>query len=926
MVKYILRTILICLIWLPLEAVASPLTITLKGVVFDSQDKSPLPFATIKLKTDKSPFVGTITNEKGEFTFEKLTADTYELIISYIGYEEKKASVVVKEGMAPVFIFLKPSSLSLKEVVVTASESKDITSASKIDRTAMEHLQPTSFTDLLALLPGGSTKTPNMSTPNIIKLREVGVSSSDYNTSSLGTQFVVDGTPINTDAQMQYVKTEITSGFDDKTTINAGVDMRAISTDNIESVEIIRGIPSVEYGDLTSGLVIIKRRQSATPIEGRFKADQYSKLVSLGKGLEWGEKNLALTVDGGFLDSQHDPRNSMENYKRINFSTRLQKKWFVKNGFQLTWNTSADYAGNIDEEKNDPEIQTQPVDKFKSSYHSIQLKNKLKWQAPMNKMFKYAELNLSASYSKDEIKRSRFVQLDRDRTAPTNMEAGVHDAAILPYKYDAYLTVDGQPLNIFADLKAFFQAKTGIVNHRFFAGTSFTFAKNIGDGQQYDLSRPLNPLSSYSRPRKYSDIPASKQLSFFAQNNMKMSLGEHRFELQAGVRTNMLLGLESSYRMQGKIYFDPRFNAQWKFPGISLGDKELNIGLAGGIGWLTKMPTLLQLYPDKIYNDFMQLNYWNKNPEYKRVNLKTFIEDPTNYNLKPARNFKWEARLNFEYDHNDLSVTYFREKMNSGFRSMAFYQPYEFRKYDASGIDDNALTAPPALENLPYEDKKILDGYGYVGNGSQTLKEGIEFQFASKRFDIVNSRLTINGAWFKTTYENSEPIYRAVSKVINNVAIGDRYVGLYENEDRYIREQFNTNFIIDTWLSKIGVKLSETVECTWFRSRQNGMVNGAPLAYMDVNGQVNPFTEADKEDIYLKHLVQLYNPTYFDKDKTPFYLYVNFKATKDFGKHLSISLFADRILDYVPDYERNGLHVRRTALNPYFGMEMNIKL
>lgn len=33
--------------------------------------------------------------------------------------------------------------------------------------------------------------------------------------------------------------------------LNSGVDMRMISTDDIESVEIIRGIPSVEYSNLT---------------------------------------------------------------------------------------------------------------------------------------------------------------------------------------------------------------------------------------------------------------------------------------------------------------------------------------------------------------------------------------------------------------------------------------------------------------------------------------------------------------------------------------------------------------------------------------------------------------------------------------------------------------------------------------------------
>ncbi|WP_289466143.1 TonB-dependent receptor plug domain-containing protein, partial [Klebsiella pneumoniae] len=45
-----------------------------------------------------------------------------------------------------------------------------------------------------------------------------------------------------------------------------GADVRSISTENIESVEIIRGIPSVEYGDLTSGAVIINSKAGREPL------------------------------------------------------------------------------------------------------------------------------------------------------------------------------------------------------------------------------------------------------------------------------------------------------------------------------------------------------------------------------------------------------------------------------------------------------------------------------------------------------------------------------------------------------------------------------------------------------------------------------------------------------------------------------------
>ena len=52
--------------------------------------------------------------------------------------------------------------------------------------------------------------------------------------------------------------------------------MRTISTDNIEKVEIIRGIPSVAYGNVANGAVIIQRKMNESPLSARFKADKTS--------------------------------------------------------------------------------------------------------------------------------------------------------------------------------------------------------------------------------------------------------------------------------------------------------------------------------------------------------------------------------------------------------------------------------------------------------------------------------------------------------------------------------------------------------------------------------------------------------------------------------------------------------------------------
>lgn len=101
-----------------------------------------------------------------------------------------------------------------------------------------------------------------------------------------------------------------------------------------------------------------------------------------------------------------------------------------------------------------------------------------------------------------------------------------------------------------------------------------------------------------------------------------------------------------------------------ELPVIQRGEYSHELLVAGGYGLTTKMPTVDYLYPQLHYNDIIQLNYYdvNRPNELSRVSVRTYIEDATNYSLRPARNHKWEIRLGAEWGRNTLSVTYFRER------------------------------------------------------------------------------------------------------------------------------------------------------------------------------------------------------------------------------------------------------------------------
>ena len=141
-----------------------------------------------------------------------------------------------------------------------------------------------------------------------------------------------------------------------------------------------------------------------------------------------------------------------------------------------------------------------------------------------------------------------------------------------------------------------------------------------------------------------------------------------------------------------------------------------------------------------------------------------------------------------------------------------------------------------------------------------------------------------------------------------------------------MNQQFNTNFMFDTQITRWGLIFSTTVQCMWFVSTRKMWQNGVPSYYLDVaDGALHPFTEASRQDPLLATLVRSYNDDAYRRLTTPIAVLVNLKATKQVGKHLRIAVFANRLLDYLPDYKSNGLTVRRNT-DAYFGMELNFSL
>lgn len=886
-----------------------------RGIVLDEQTHKALDYATIQLFFSNRIAYGGITDADGHFELLHIAPGTYRVVISYLGYDPTEKEIKVSGNTLSTF-YLKPSVMALNEVVVTASESKRATSASIIDRTAMKHLQPSSFSDLMELVPGGKSADPQMGKANLIRIRET---SNVEDISSLGVGFYIDGIPQNTDANLQYMPTSSTDyGVNQVNTVSKGVDMRTISTDNIEKVEIIRGIPSVAFGNVTNGAVIIQRKSSETPLSARFKADKTGKLFSVGKGIRLdGNGRYILNTDLSYFDSKIDPRNSVKNYTRLTASARLnaQRLW---NERHIHWSISTDYTGSFDNSKRDKDA-TAKEDSYKSDFNSLKMAGQWSMKFPEHLWMREVNASVSLSQQWDKMREVKSVSLSRPSAISTNREEGESDGVYLPYTYVGQMEIDGKPLYASASASTKVAFPVGMTKNIMNIGIDWTYQKNLGDGQVFDASRPISETLS-TRPRRFKDIPGLQPFALYAEEALNLPVGNHDFTMTAGVRLQSLLGLADEYEMKGKVYADLRLNLQWKLPASNGWD----LVLSGGLGRISRMPTTAQLFPDYKYVDLIQLNYYHENPDYRRINMMTYKWDNTNYKLEPARNLKWEVRGDVSYKGNRLSVTYFRERMSNAFRDIEYYKALSYKLYDPASVDGATLAGPPDLKDMTYADEYTVDTYTQVGNGSKVRKEGVEFQFSSKRIDWLKTRVTINGAWIKTLYSNSMPEYKSSSILLNNKQL--KFVGLYNWEDGAETQAFNTNFMFDTYIQRLGLSFSTSAQCTWFTNRRNLWNDGTPVSYVDQYGETHSFGAEDKEDIQLQHLVQKYADVYFERTTVPFYMDINLKATKKIGNYLSLAFYVNRLVGIYPDYTRHETLVRRFPAAPYFGMELNLTL
>ncbi len=926
---------------------------SIEGRILNSTDSSVVEMAAVVIKELN---VWALSDQKGDFILRSIPLGKYIIQVSSLGYEpvEKTVSVTENKKISPIYI--NQITLAINEVVVVAKEGKKMGTGSTILQTALQHVQPTDLSDVLQLLPGQLTSNPDLSGPKQLSIREI---NSKYDQmASLGTLLIIDGAPVSNDANMQFTSSTGSANF--ATSVAGGADVRQISVDNIESVEVIRGIASVENGDILSGAVKVNLKKGRTPFTAKIKLDPAIKQAYIGKGLllpkGWG----SLNTDLDFTQSLDDIRFKYKTFNRLNGGIAYNTVLFRK-AKPLNLNASVRASQTLDVNTKDPDMRN--YEKYESKDQSLSLALSGKWSL---NSFLLTSLNFNVSGNLQHQVGREITQesLNGPMPQPISRVAGEFETRYLPSSYISDLTVDGKPYYLNSKLSGSKSLFIGKTRSNFVFGTDFKLSGNNGLGRLYDPALPPTPTSSSdARPRSYRDIPSMKELAMYAEENITMPLGSTKVDVQAGMRFTNIQPHGVFTSGVNTIMSDPRVNFKYTVVDNS-GRKNLK-SLVFRFGWgsFSKAPTLLHYYPDKAYFDRVSFNYYDP-PNSLLVLTTKIYEDTRNYRLKPAINKKFDGGVDFILGKINVSLTGFYEKMINGFSFEKLYDTNIYNVYGPltqSGLNPYYLSGDGVYYNdllsgnptrVSTSKDTIFVSYSYPGNNDQTIKKGLEFTVDFGTLKSLRTSFVVDGAYMKIRKQtvNSYLAQNSLS------FMGQPYplAGVYPGGNGTINERFNTNLRTITHIKELRMVFTITTQVIWMEKTQNiyNDANGNPLIYTkeaveDIYGNVdnvkyvNAIGYYDLNLVYhtfdpltaivkpYSDLIKAYNdPRFFTERSYPPAFQINLRLTKEISNKIDFSFYVNNISNYQPLTRVYGLkevYVRRNQ-SIYFGAEIRIKI
>lgn len=888
--KHLFLIVLLCISGL--TAAEAPSS-GIRGYILDNTG-NPLIGANVIIK---ETLKGVATDKNGYFSIRH-DAGNYTLDISFIGYKR----ISTKISLQPERLLDKKYTMQLEYfeiggIVVQAHQDlipDEAETKTRVSSGEIEHLQASNLSDVMQLTPGVRFENPGMSEKKQIGIRSSSTGGDADDNDYFGAQVVLDNIPVSNNANLQLDTKTTTSSGDLLTTENSGIDMRQIPADNIEEVEIIRGIPSSKYGDLTSGIIHVKTKSNVTHHRVKFKYNFYNQEVNMNGGFKLDpEGNHHLDYNMNYAYSVRDKRIPEENYSRvaaqIGFNSKLMNQLLtLKNRFYFT------RAFDERELREDDLNLTEKYNRDKTYRFTHESQYLLSTTQKV-------EMNASINYTKQNSYTKRLVS--SDNTYVTGLMEEGTDTGMYVQNYISELYVLGEAYNLYLNIDYDGVFDVGKSSHHFLTGITLRDEFNNGEGRVFD---PLKPPSLggglRTRPRSYDDIPSLVTSSFYAEDKIKGTLIKP-FKLNLGLRLESY-GKDKLLSGDHGTYLNPRINF------IYYPTETTQIRM--GYGETSKSPSLGMLYPNPIYMDVDDVN----NIVDSTIIVSTYIYSKENPDLKASRQVKQEISIDQKLGDMGLTVTAYKNMTYDGFASTGRHAIFEY-KYDYTVSE----TDPPITDS-------VFTSYTSYENSLTKETRGIEASIQTKAITPLKLRFKVDAS-YNYTYSWKDNSYDYEGFRYDPDL--DSYVNPFFSPLTIEREKLYINYKMEFKIKELGAWVTLAAQQVVFdKDRYIGLEDSMALGYTDIYGDQHLFTEEERLAITsasYKRVEPYY--MYYEENRKNIWVF-NLRASKSLGKSSEFSFFVNNIFNSRPLYQRlrTPSLTSYTMENPalYFGIEVSSKL
>lgn len=265
----------------------------ISGVVIDSITKAPIDYASVSLYKINStkPLTGVLTDASGSFKLNEIQAGTYNVVISFIGYNNKTVKSVTttdaKLDKEIGKVTLSPETNALKEVVVVGNTQQVTNKIDKIVYNVEKDMTATggNATDVLQKVP-----MVNVDINGNVSIRGDG-----------NVRVLINGKP---------------SGA---TSANLSDVLKTIPADQIKNVEVVTS-PSAKYdAEGSAGIInIITKQKNVSGVSGSVSGGIGTRQNNLNANINYNKNRFSLSANVGFNNGWPQESASESNQKLDN--------------------------------------------------------------------------------------------------------------------------------------------------------------------------------------------------------------------------------------------------------------------------------------------------------------------------------------------------------------------------------------------------------------------------------------------------------------------------------------------------------------------------------------------------------------------------------------------------------------------------------